>query len=146
MTLLDPYRPPHAPGWVGYVLGWIAAIAAFGRGIDYLTGPETHGGTVLSVVEAFGSNRQWGAWLTGGSVVLAVALIAGRVGPLILAHLGGVTVFVWYGIALGQGVVAADDGGRFLVPIAANIALNVTCLVLLGREVRRAVGPPPVGD
>jgi len=142
VTILGPYRPPHAPWWIGYVLGWLAAVSTLARGLDYLTGPEAHGTTVLSVVEQFGSTRQWGAWLLAGALALSMALLSRRIGPLILAHTGGVLVYAWYSIALLQGVIHADDGIRFLVPILANLTLNVVCLILLGREVRRVAGPP----
>lgn len=142
VTLLGPYRPLHAPGWVGVALGWIAAAATGTRGLDYLTGPDSNGQEALSVVEAFGSSRQWGAWLCAGCLALAAALTLRRIGPLIVAHLVAVLVYAWYGIALAQGVAAAGDGIRYVTPIAANLALNVLCLILLGREVRRVAGPP----
>lgn len=141
MTLLHRYRPVHAPGWVGVTLGWITAVATGARGLDYLTGPRSSGSVTLSVVESYGSTREWGACMVVGFFALAGALLWRRVGPLVVAHLIAVLVYGWYGIALLQGVIKADDGLRFVTPVAANLALHVLCLLLLGKEVRRLAGP-----
>lgn len=106
MTLLGPYRPLHAPGWVGVALGWIAAAATGVRGVDYLTGPDSRGMRILSIVEAFGYAGQWGTWLCVACILLTTALLLRRIGPLIGAHLAAVVVHAWYGIALAQGVIA----------------------------------------
>lgn len=140
--MLAAYRPLHAPGWVGLVLGWITAIATGARGLDYVTDPDTATSRTLRIVESYGSSRQWGLAMVLGFFGLAVALLWRRIGPLIAAHLVGVLVYAWYGIALLQGVLAAGDGARFVTPVAANLSLHVLCLVLLGKEVRRLAGPP----
>lgn len=142
MTLLHPYRPAFAPGWVGVTLGWITAFATGVRGLDYATGPKIPPGVTLSVVESYGSTREWGCWMIAGFFALAAALLWRRIGPLIIAHLVGVGVYGWYGIALLQGVYRAGDGLRFVTPVAANLALHCVCLILLGKEVRRLAGPP----
>lgn len=143
MTLFARYRPTHAPGHIGVLLGWITALATGARGLDYLSGPARVGGPTLQVVESYGSAHAWGAWMVAGFFALAVSLLLRRIGPLIAAHLAGVFVYSWYGIALVRGIAAAHGHGmRFATPVAANLALHCVCLWLLGREVRRLAGPP----
>lgn len=142
MSALTPYRPPHAPGWVGPVLGWVTALTSGVVGGDYLTGPVTGGTVSLAVVEQYGSTRAWGGWMLAACTAVAVALLVRRIGPLIAAHSLGLLVAIWYGIALAQGLARTGDGARFLALPVVVVALHLLCLILLGREVRHAAGPP----
>lgn len=132
-----------APGWVGWALGWIIALLGLlPRGLDYLTGPPpapSRPGVprLLSVVEQYASTVVWGRWILTAGIVLIVTLLVRRIVVMLLGHLFVISVYAFYGLALLQGVLRAHDGWRFVSPVASSIALNLLCVYLLGRELRR---------
>lgn len=130
------YRPHAVPGWVFTAFATIIALQGLARGLDYLADPPNGGEPLLFYVEQFGSPRGWGVAITTAYVWLLVALISTRLAWLISAHLIAAAVYIWYGIALAQGVLVAGDGWRFVTPVFGSVAAHAVFLRLLARQVR----------
>lgn len=144
------YWPDTAPGWIYHALACVVAFLGMARGIDYLLGPRYSqpGSGRLSIVESFGDLHAWGTALLISHAVLLVAIASRHLLSLLAGHALSASTYVFYGIALSEGIAAAGGPYRLVTPVIGSVVIHAILVTLLVQQVRqlvfnRTVAQPP---